>query len=165
MGLTLNRSFVVLMAISCATAFLWRFAADLFLHFNVNSGTCEHMNEFLRIRTFSIPAEIFVLSYEKYLMSLGLMKPSMYSAAIYTCLLIVGECISTYQFGTSIGVKGLACVLVLCNYLDVIAMVMLSFNHPSVQRTLHIPTAETFSGLRDFFRFGLPGCIMSCAEW
>jgi Na+-driven multidrug efflux pump len=164
-GLTLNRSIILLSMLSCITTFGWLFADSLFLRLGVDRGTCWYMSQYLRIRVFAIPAEICVLSYEKYLMSLGLMRPTMFSAFLYTVILAIAEAIGIFVYQSSIGVKGLAWVFVLCTYIEIIAMVSFSINHPYVQRTIIFPTAEAFTNLGDFFMLGLPGCVMVCAEW
>lgn len=163
--MTLNRSIILLSLLSCVTTIGWMFADSLFIHLGVDRGTCWYMRQYLRIRVFAIPAEICVMSYEKYLMSLGLMRPTMYSSILYSLLLVMVESASVYIYESSIGVKGLAWVFVLCTYIDIISMVLFSINHPYVQRTILLPTAESFTHLGDFFMLGMPGCVMVCAEW
>ena len=160
----LNRSIIILLVIAIPVVASWFYASEFFFWIGGDREACDAMYTFISIRALSIPADIIWLSYEKYLMSMGLMLPTFQSSLIYNGTLVLVEYTFVAYFHW--GVQGLAFALILCNYLKVIALAYLSYNHPFVKRTLHAKLSmESLSTLWEFFSFGLSGCVMVCAEW
>ena len=142
----------------------WFYASNFFIWIGSDTQACAVMQIFIVIRAYSVPADIVWLSYEKYLMSVGLMTPSFITAFFYNVLLVITAHVFVTVF--SGGVAGLAWALTICNYLKAICLVAVSIRHPLVRRTFHwYYHNETCQTLWEFFYFGISGCIMICAEW
>ena len=93
------------------------------------------------------------------------MQPSMISGALYISTLFCAEKMILDWLDLELGVAGLAWALVVCSYAELIFVILLTAKHPSVQRTMHCPSFDSFKNLGEFLWFGIPGCVMVCAEW
>jgi multidrug resistance protein, MATE family len=162
-GLVLNRSIIVLILISLPIMIVWLYFDEIFTSIGISQDMIMVVGHFISWRFLSVPVEVLNLSYEKYLMSMGIMQPSLKACCVFNISLVL----LNYIFVCIIdwGVRGIALAYVLSMFLELACLVLLSVNHPFVQRTLTAPTAESFRELGSFLMFGLSGCVMLCAEW
>lgn len=162
-GLVLQRSIFILSLMLIPIAVMWLYTEDIFLALGTDRGICVVMGRYLKIRMATMPIDVLSRSYEKYLCCLGLTKPSMYSQAVA----IVG----TISFGSLFihkfhwGYESLAWAYVISTYLSSISLILSSYCHPSVQRTLQLPSMDALKELKEFIVLGVPGMLMLCSEW
>ena len=64
-GLTLLRCLLVLSVVAIPVALAWFFAEAIFLLMGVEKGVCAVMGRYLRVRMFSLPADIVYQSFSK----------------------------------------------------------------------------------------------------
>ena len=65
MGVTLLRCLLILGVLAAPIAASWYCAEDVFLLLGVQAPICAVMRGFLRVRMFSLPAEVVNISYSK----------------------------------------------------------------------------------------------------
>jgi len=102
-------------------------------------------------------------SYEKYLMSIGVMQPSMWANIAFNIFILFFNMIFVHVF--KFDYECLAWSWVISLYLSGLVQIGLSWNHPSVVRTLQPWDRQAFSKWGEFICLGLPGTIMLCSEW
>jgi multidrug resistance protein, MATE family len=162
-GLTLHQSIVSLSILSIPILISWYYVGDLFISLGVDPDICLVTQNFLTIRLIATPGEILILTYEKYLQSMGLMSPSMHAAGIYNIFLIILCFFFIHVFKYSY--QCLAYAHILCTYLQLFSLILLSIKTKEVQRTLVSPSERSFHNIYFFLRYGASGCVMICAEW
>jgi multidrug resistance protein, MATE family len=162
-GLTLHQSIVSLSLLSIPILISWWYVGDIFISLGVDPEICVVTQTYLTIRLIATPGEILILTYEKYLQSMGLMSPSMHAAGIYNIFLIILCFLFIHIFQYSY--ECLSYAHILCTYLQFFSLVLLSLNTKEVQRTLVFPSERSFHNIIFFLRYGASGCIMICAEW
>jgi multidrug resistance protein, MATE family len=129
----------------------------------VEPVVCNVIQRFIRIRSLTIPMDVINESYEKYLMSIGVMKPSMWANIAFNVLILVFD--AFFVYGLKLHYDCLAWSWVLSLYLSAFVQIALSWNHPSVRRTLQPFDRAAWSNWWEFIKLGLPGTVMLCSEW
>lgn len=162
-GLVLNRSIIVLLLISLPIMVIWLYFDTIFTLIGISHDMIAVVGEFISWRFLSVPVEVLNLSYEKYLMSMGIMQPSLKACCLFNVSLVLMNYI--FVCVLECGVRGIALAYVLSMCMELATLVLLSVNHPCVKRTLVAPDSESFQELGSFLLFGLSGCVMLCAEW
>jgi MATE family multidrug resistance protein len=162
-GLVLQRSFAVLTAMSVPLLCLWFFVYDIYMYIGVERDVCEVIKSYVYIRALAVPIDIINESYEKYLMSIGVMEPSMWSNVAFNIFVVVFN--SAFVFGFGWGYRSLAISWVLSTYLMAFVQIGLSLRYPSVLRTLQPWDWRAFEEWPQFIMLGLPGTVMLCSEW
>jgi MATE family multidrug resistance protein len=162
-GFVLQRSYLILGIITIPIAVLWFFTANIFAALGVEPVVCAVIQRFIRIRCLTIPVDVINESYEKYLMSIGVMRPSMWANISFNVCILLFDTIFVY--GLRLHYDCLAWSWVLSLYLSAIIQIALSWNHPSVQRTLQPFSKAAFEDWYEFIMLGLPGTVMLCSEW
>ena len=162
-GFTLQRSCIILGLVSIATSPIWFYSGTLCTLMDIDATACATTQTFLRIRILNLPGNMFHISYEFYLMALGVFYPSMYGGIFYNLTLILLDFLFVNVF--SFGHASLAYALVLSSYLSILVQVALSYNHPAVQRTLQPLSWEACRNWGEFLNVGLSATVMLCSEW
>lgn len=162
-GVVLQRSLLILSTLCLPILVLWLVSYDIFLALGVEHDVCVVIRNFMRIRTLTMPMDVFIESYEKYLMSIGVMRPSMWSNIAFNVLIFSFNCLFVY--GMKLDYECLAWSWVLSTYLGGVVQIVLSWNYPAVQRTLQPFTMDAFKNWPEFIMLGLPGTVMLCSEW
>eukprot|EP00602_Paraphysomonas_sp_CaronLab_P007570 CAMPEP_0185022006 /NCGR_PEP_ID=MMETSP1103-20130426/4719_1 /TAXON_ID=36769 /ORGANISM="Paraphysomonas bandaiensis, Strain Caron Lab Isolate" /LENGTH=435 /DNA_ID=CAMNT_0027553859 /DNA_START=221 /DNA_END=1528 /DNA_ORIENTATION=+ len=162
-GDILYRSIFVLGIIAVPILSMWWFASSYFMYIGVEESTCAVLHTFITIRMLAIPADIVWLSYEKYLIAINIRSPSLYAAIAHNISILAVQYLLVHI--ADLGVEGLAWSLVICNTVKACTMIAVSSSFSAVQLTLHPPTVAALHDLQEFASFGLPGCVMICAEW
>lgn len=107
--------------------------------------------------------DVLNVSYDKYLMCLGVMHPTMYAAGVQNLTLFI--LLNLFVHGLHLPYTCLAWAWVIAIYVAGISKVLTSYQHPCVQRSFQAPCAEAFKQWGLFLKLGAPGCAMVCAEW
>jgi multidrug resistance protein, MATE family len=141
----------------------WLFSYELFMFIGVDPIVCEVLRNYLLIRATGVPIDVINESYEKYLMSIGVMEPSMWSNVSFNVFILSFNSVFIFWFGW--GYRALALSWVISTYLSTFVHIGLSLSYPSVRRTLQPPDWEALSKWPQFVGLGLPGTIMLCSEW
>lgn len=162
-GLILQRSCLILGLITIPLVGLWSFSADIFASLGVEPEVCRVIQRYIRIRSFAVPIDVLNISYEKYLMSMGVVKPTMFAQITFNGLILSLDCLFVY--GLKLPYESLAWSWVIANYMGSFMQFALSWSHPSVQRTLQPFDKEAWSNWSEFITLGLPGTVMLCSEW
>lgn len=162
-GIVLQRSILILSLITLPIIILWFFTADIFSSLGVEPAVCGVIQRFIRIRCFTIPMDVINESYEKYLMSIGVMRPSMWANISFNIFILTFDALFVY--GLRLHYECLAWSWVLSLYLSAALQIYLSWHHPSVQRTLQPWSKDALTNWGEYFKLGLPGTIMLCSEW
>lgn len=164
-GIILQRSCLILGLLAIPISLLWFFVADIFRALNVQVGetVLEVVQRFIRIRCLTIPMDVFNESYEKYLMSIGVMKPSMWANASFNVSLLLFNLLFVYGF--KLNYECLAWSWVISLYLSSFVQFGLSLSYEEVQRTLTPPDRAALTNWKEFISLGLPGTVMLCSEW
>lgn len=110
-----------------------------------------------------MPMDVLNVAYDKYLMCLGVMHPSMYAAGIQNFSLLI--LLNIFVHGFHLPYSCLAWAWVLAIYIAGIFKFLISYKHECVQRSLQPLSSEAFTKWGAFLRLGAPGCAMVCAEW
>jgi MATE family multidrug resistance protein len=150
---------IMLVPISAA----WIYAGDIFLTVGIDPAVCEVLTNYIRIRMCTLPIDVFNMSYEKYLISLGVMYPSMYANIAFNLNLVALSFLFVDFMHWSY--RSLALAWVISIYFSSTVRVGLSWRHPSVQRTLRPWSTAALTGWGQFIALGLPGTLMLCSEW
>ncbi len=162
-GIILQRSIIILGIITIPIIFLWFFAADIFQAIGVEDTVCDVIQRFIRIRILTIPMDVINESYEKYLMSIGVMKPSMWANISFNFFIFIFDAIFVHGF--NLHYDCLAWSWVLSLYLSAFVQIYLSLSEPAVKRTLVPYDKAAWSNWKEFINLGLPGTVMLCSEW
>jgi multidrug resistance protein, MATE family len=162
-GIVLQRSIVVLGSLIPISLFVWFHAAVVFHFMGIEKDVCEIIRNYVRIRALTMPIDVLYVSYEKYLMSIGVVHPTMWDGIGFNLLIIFFNSIFVYYF--KFGYQCLAWTWVISSYLRTFIQMSMSWRYEEVQRTLQKPSKEAFEKLHDFVALGLPGTIMICSEW
>ena len=165
-GRVLHRSMFILACTSLLSIGLWWNAEAFFRWAGLEPDVCHVVGHYVRIRMLEMPISCFNESYEKYLMSIGVMHSPMYAN--------IALIIATSLF-CSIGIfvmhwdyRCLAGSWVLSVAVAGIVMVLSSYKHPSVIRTQvkwDWDSVLQWDKLREFIELGVPGTLMLCSEW
>jgi MATE family multidrug resistance protein len=162
-GFALQRSIFVLGILTIPIMILWYYTSDLFYLLNIDEKVCTVIRCFIRIRTLSVPIDVVSESYENYLMSIGVVYPSMISSIASNFILLalniwfVGILKLDYEY--------LAWSTVISMYCGAIVQIIISLEYPSVKRTLQPLNRKALNNLTEFICLGVPGTIMICSEW
>jgi len=162
-GLVLQRSFLVLFAMTLPMLVLWYFVYDIYEYIGVEHDVCEVIKNYIYIRALGVPIDVINESYEKYLMSIGVMEPSMWSNVSFNVFITSLNCLFVFGFGW--GYRSLAFSWVLSTYLSSFVQIGLSLRYPSVQRTLQPWDRRAWDDWWEYIQLGLPGTVMLCSEW
>jgi MATE family multidrug resistance protein len=162
-GLVLQRSIVVLSFLLLPIVIIWLNTQSIFLAIGTDADICHVMGTYMRIRLFSIPADIVFKSYEKYLVCQGVTRPGMLSQI--AMIGVIAGLATLFVVGLGFDYHSLAWAQVITGCVGLAMMVGTSWNHPAVRRTMQAPSWEALSDIREFFSLGVPGLIMLCAEW
>eukprot|EP01033_Poteriospumella_lacustris_P000584 gene584-400_t len=162
-GIILQRSYLILGIITLPIMVLWFFTADIFAALGVEPVVCAVIQRFIRIRCLTIPMDVINESYEKYLMSIGVVKPSMWANISFNIFILMFDALFVYGF--RLHYDCLAWSWVLSLYLSSLLQIALSWHHPSVQRTLQPFDKAAWEDWYEFIMLGLPGTVMLCSEW
>jgi MATE family multidrug resistance protein len=162
-GIVLQRSILILSVITLPIIILWFYTADIFRLLRVKEDVCVVIQNFIRIRSLTIPVDIINESYEKYLMSIGVMRPSMWSNIAFNLFVLLFDLLFVY--GLKLEYECLAWSWVISMYLSGIIQIGLSWGHPSVMRTLQPWDSMALTKWGEFVSLGLPGTVMLCSEW
>lgn len=166
-GLTFQRAVFVL-SITCVPCFLsWQFSGEFFRLMRIEEPVCRVIADYLKIRVFEMPIGVIQTSYEKYLMSLGVMHPPLYGEVHFNLSLILLNLLFLYG-GFGFGYKGLGYAYVLSLGAALATQVAMAYRHPSVVRTMQPfdwKEIVNVPKLREFVGLGLPGMIMLLSEW
>eukprot|EP01032_Pedospumella_encystans_P014245 gene14245-16375_t len=162
-GLVLQRSFLVLFAMTLPMLVLWYFVYDIYEYIGVEHDVCEVIKNYIYIRALGVPIDVINESYEKYLMSIGVREPSMWSNVSFNVFITSFNCLFVFGFGW--GYRSLAFSWVLSTYLASFVQIGLSLRHPSVQRTLQPWDRRAWDDWWEYIQLGLPGTVMLCSEW
>jgi putative MATE family efflux protein len=162
-GLTLQRCVLILSAVAVPVVFLWLYAGEIFSAIGVADDVCVVISAFMRIRLLGMPMDVLNVSYDKYLMSLGVMHPTMYAAGVQNLSLLV--LLHVFVNMWHLPYSSMAYGWVLAIYIAGIVKFITSYGHHCVQRSFQAPSMEAFSKWGTFLKLGAPGCAMVCAEW
>jgi MATE family multidrug resistance protein len=162
-GYVLQRSYLILGVITIPIVVLWFFTSDIFELLGLEEDVCIVIRNFIRIRSLTIPMDVVNESYEKYLMSIGVMQPSMWANIAFNLLILVFD--SLFVLVLRLDYEYLAWSWVLSVYISTVIQIVLSWSHPSVQRTLQPWDMKAWSNWGEYVRLGMPGTVMLCSEW
>ena len=163
-GFILIRSILVMILLTLPIFLLWNIADDLFLFIGVDVEVASVLDTFLRIRAISLPVDAIFISFESYLMALGITRPILISITTYLILLILLNYIFIFVF--KFGFVCLPWVVVSSSYVALLVLGFCSWNYEQVQRSIVLKyDSRIMDGIQHFVALGLPGCLMLCAEW
>mmetsp|Transcript_13335 Transcript_13335/g.12084 ORF Transcript_13335/g.12084 Transcript_13335/m.12084 type:complete len:562 (+) Transcript_13335:43-1728(+) len=162
-GITLQRSIVLLLSLSPFVIVLWYYCNEIFFLMGIERQVCDVIKYYIRIRIISIPLEVLDRSYEKYLMSIGVTLPCMWANISFNIMILLFGFLFVHIF--KFNYKCLAWSWVLSQYLAASIQFIMSLRHAEVIRTLQPFSSDAFKGLFDYFKLGLPGTVMLCSEW
>lgn len=162
-GLILQRSVFILSLMLVPIAVIWLYTENIFLALGTDRRICVVMGNYLRIRMLTMPVDVVSKSYEKYLCCLGLTKPAMYSQVVAIVATVGFGALFVHRFHW--GYESLAVAFVISTYLSFVCLIMASYCHPSVQRTLTPLSIDALNNLKEFVVLGIPGMLMLCSEW
>ena len=162
-GLVLQRSCAILATISAPMLLLWVFSYDIFRSLGVEHDVCSVIAGYLHIRALAVPVELINVSYEKYLMSIGVVRPTMWAAISFNVALVIFNLI--FILGLHRGYEYLAVSWALSDLVLFAVQISMSCKHPFVERTLQPLDWAAWAEWKPFFALGLPGTVMLCSEW
>ena len=111
-----------------------------------------------------LPIDVLNISYEKYLMAVGVVAPTFYSSIVFNIVLLCFNSLFILHLG--LDYTFLAWSWLIAETCSLTFMISISWNHPSVQRTLQpFSPATAFSSWWQFISLGLPATAMLCSEW
>jgi MATE family multidrug resistance protein len=135
-GIVLQRSYLILTAMTIPIAFLWLRVDQIFLALGVEPEVCEVIRRFIRIRMLCIPGDIFFESYEKYSMAIGVVKPTFYCGVLANVLILSLNSLFVHVFHWSY--ECLAWSWVITLYVSGFFQIYWSYPYPEVARTLQV---------------------------
>jgi MATE family multidrug resistance protein len=162
-GFILQRSCAILGLIMLPVIILWFFAADIFLSLGFDRDVCSIIQGYMRIRSLAIPMDIINESYEKYLTAIGVMEPPMWANIAFNVLVLLLNLL--FVLVLKFDYECLAWSWVIALYASAALQIALSWNHPSVRKTLQPLDRQAFCKWKEFFALGFPGTVMLCSEW
>ena len=162
-GITLQRSILILSFISLPIAVIWFNVTIIFRLFRIEESVCIVMGNFMRVRILCIPIDVIYESYRQYLMAIGVMRPSMWGAVTFNLSLVVFS--TLFVCVLKLGYECLAWSWVLSMFLCGLVQIGLSWSHPSVVRTMQPWDWAAWERWDEFVGLGLPGTVMMCSEW
>lgn len=162
-GLVLHRSFIILGVLIIPIALTWYVSESIFHALGVETDVCAVINLYLRVRMITMPIDVINESYKKFLMSIGVMEPSLYVNVLFNVSLLVLNYlfIEVWQYGYEF--VGIAFVISV--YIATISLILISYGNPAVQRVLQPFDREAFDDIWEYVKLGVPGCAMICSEW
>jgi Na+-driven multidrug efflux pump len=130
-GIILWRSIMILGVMLPFIIVTWYFVSNIFHAIGIEIAVCTVIQKYLRIRTFTLPIDVINISYEKYLMALGVVKPSMWCNISFNISLLSLNYI--FVFLLKWDYTCLAYSWVISTYFMACVQWGLSWYHPSVQ--------------------------------
>jgi multidrug resistance protein, MATE family len=163
-GFTLQRSCLILGLLTIPIAICWYFVEEIFLSIGVSSSICKIMKIFFRVRILALPSDVIGISYQKYVLSIGVTSPSLIGtiSLIFFVTIFNLFFLNYLQYGDPVV---LAWIFVVSRYLSDISMILSSLTEPPVQETLQSLSWKALNNWGEFIQLGLPGCLMLCSEW
>lgn len=162
-ALVFQRSCLILLTMTLPMLLLWMFVGNLYEFLGAEQGVCDVIRNYIYIRALGVPGDVLNLSYEKYLMSIGVMQPSMWCNISFNLFLLTLN--SIFVFGFGFDFHCLAVAWVLATYLSAFVQITLAQQYSAVQRTYLPWDRRAFDEWWEFIQLGLPGTVMICSEW
>jgi len=166
-GRTLHRSIFVLALTSLISVGAWWNTEKFFLTVGMDPAVSHISGRYVRIRMLEMPISCFYESYEKYLMSIGVMRPAMYGNMALNVSVTLFCSFGIFIMKWDYRCLAASWVCSVCIALSV--MLFTSHKHPHVVRTSNIKwsweSVLDTQKLREFVNLGVPGTLMLCSEW
>jgi MATE family multidrug resistance protein len=164
-GLVLYRSCIILGFMLLPIAVIWYMSEDIFSMLGVPADVCDVIGNFLKIRILSMPAEVFNISYEQYVVAIGVNAVTVYVSIITTCMQIILNIIFVYILQLSY--QYLAWSLVINSYIATFAFIIISSTYKEVLYTRQSFHMDVFNkhAIYEFITLGIPGCLQMCSDW
>ncbi len=110
-----------------------------------------------------VPFDVIGISYDKFLVSVGVMDPSLYSAIFFNIIVFLLSFLFIYVLQWSYFF--IAVAFTIGTIARTVFDICISYRIPDVERALSWPTWEVLTEWGQFLGLGLPGCAAMCAEW
>lgn len=164
-GLVLQRGMAVLWCLMVPIIVLWLNADKLFRLVGIEKDVCDVLEIYVRIRILTTPMDVVNVTYEKYLMSIGVVHPTMWDSIAFNILILAFNSLFVHHY--KFGFECLAWTWVIATYISGLIQIVLSLQYDEVRRTLQRPSWEALnlSKIYEFISLGLPGTVMLCSEW
>ena len=163
-GATVWRCMVILWTMLFPISIIWYNSRAIFLAIGIEESVCQVIGNYLQIRALLLPIDVINISYEKYLMAVGVVAPTFYSSIVFNIVLL--SCNSLFTLHLGLDYTFLAWSWVIAEIVSLTFMISISWYHPSVQRTLQpFSPTSAFSSWWQFISLGLPATAMLCSEW
>ena len=163
-GGTVWRCIVILCSMLFPIGIVWYNSSFIFLAIGIEESVCQVIGSYLKIRALLLPIDVLNISYEKYLMAVGVVAPTFYASIVFNIVLL--GCNSLFTLHLRLDYTFLAWSWIIAEIFSLTFMISISWNHPSVQRTLQpFSPSKAFSSWWQFISLGLPATAMLCSEW
>ncbi len=126
-GYVLQRSYIILWIICIPILLLWTLTPNIFGLLGLEPAVIDVIKNFVWIRAFTLPVDVVNESYEKYLISIGVMNPSMWANICFNLFLIFFDSIFVFWF--KFDYRSLAVAWVLSVYLQAFVQYFLSLQY------------------------------------
>eukprot|EP01032_Pedospumella_encystans_P022742 gene22742-25762_t len=123
-GLVFQRSCLILLIMTIPMLLLWMFVGNLYEYLGAEQGVCDVIRNYIYIRALGVPGDVLNLSYEKYLMSIGVMTPSMWCNISFNVFLLIFD--SIFVFAFKLDYHCLAVAWVMATYLSALVQISLA---------------------------------------
>jgi multidrug resistance protein, MATE family len=165
----MQRSIIVFVLMLVPMSVVWSYVGDIFVAVGVDLETITIMVRYFSIIGWIVPGKIFIVTYRKYLMCMGLTWPHMYMNLVSDVVIIL-MCVLALHLGW--GLTGVAWAWVAGSYAGGLFILAITYYLPAVQRSvaalpflpLH-PDCWSWAGIKEYVCLGFPGMVMVCAEW
>jgi MATE family multidrug resistance protein len=163
-GNVLWRCLAILYSMLLPIGVIWVFSGAIFYSIGIDEGVCQVITNYLRIRALLLPIDALNVSFEKYLMAIGVVAPTFYASVIFNVCLLA--CNLLFILHLELDYTFLAWSWFIADIVSTAFMLAFSWRHPAVQRTLQpFSTSAAFTGWWQFIALGLPAAAMLCSEW
>lgn len=162
-GIVLQRSIAVCMAIAIPMLSLWFYSKSIFLRIGVTDEVATVIQNYLQIRIFSVPLDIVLISYEKYLSAIGVVDPPVYSNITQNITLALCNYLFFHVYRFHYTFLGWSWVI--ASFVAGVVGVSVSLRYTAVTQTLQPLDREAFHKWWEFISLGVPATLMICSEW
>lgn len=163
-GIILQRSILISLLMAIPLSISWFYSESIFIALGVDSIVAYVIQSYLYIRILSMPIDIIIISYEKYLSAIGVVNPPMYSNIIQNITLVISNYILIHVY--NFGFRSLAISWVIASSAACITMIITSYKQQPVLKTLlYTIHYDSFKYWYNFIALGIPATVMLCSEW
>lgn len=165
-GLHLQRGIWISLACSIPLGGVWMLCEPLLILAGQEPALCKMVAVYVRYSLIALPAGAVFMNLVRFLQAQGYMKANLYVLVLGLPLEALLQYLLVFHPSTRMGFYGAPLAAAVCDWVILGLLVLYTcFVNGHQAWNGWTSRAFDFEGWAQYFRFGLPGTLMVCAEW